>query len=87
MINPRLKVSSLSAAYGDTSVLSNVSFDVAAGELVAVMGASGTGKSTLLSVLCGFMNGTAGNITIDDKQVTDNGKHRVAPGERRMGLM
>ena len=87
MSNTRLKVEELTAGYGDLKVLEGLSFDLASGELLAVMGGSGTGKSTLLSVLCAFMNGSAGEIHVDETLMTSEGSHRVNPGERKMGLM
>lgn len=57
-----LSVQKLSKAYGDTQVLDQVSFDLHAGELVAVIGRSGAGKSTLLHMLNGTVNVTSGAI-------------------------
>lgn len=57
-----LSVQKLSKAYGDTQVLDQVSFDLHAGELVAVIGRSGAGKSTLLHMLNGTINATSGAI-------------------------
>lgn len=57
-----LSVQGLSKTYGDTPVLDRVSFDLHAGELVAVIGRSGAGKSTLLHMLNGTISATAGAI-------------------------
>ena len=57
-----LSVQKLSKAYGDTQVLDQVSFDLHAGELVAVIGRSGAGKSTLLHMLNGTIEATSGAI-------------------------
>lgn len=57
-----LSVQKLSKAYGDTQVLDQVSFDLHAGELVAVIGRSGAGKSTLLHMLNGTIEATDGAI-------------------------
>jgi len=51
------------------NVLCNVSFTVAAGEMVAVMGPSGSGKSTLLYTVSGMDNLTAGDVLFDDKSI------------------
>lgn len=51
-------------AYGDTHVLRGVSFDIAAGERVALMGPSGSGKSTLLHCLSGIDRADSGSITM-----------------------
>lgn len=57
-----LSVQKLSKAWGDTTVLDQVSFDLHAGELVGVIGRSGAGKSTLLHMLNGTINATSGAI-------------------------
>jgi NitT/TauT family transport system ATP-binding protein len=56
-------------AEGGVPVLDDVSFDVTAGELVAVVGPSGCGKSTLLRVLCGLTAPTAGAVLLDGQRV------------------
>jgi subfamily B ATP-binding cassette protein MsbA len=50
---------------GDKEVLSGISFDVKAGEVVALVGPSGAGKSTLMDMLIRFYDPTAGEIRID----------------------
>ncbi len=60
----------VSFAYGNpVPVLDDVSFRVHAGETVAVMGASGVGKTTLISLLLGFYLPTAGRVLFDGKPV------------------
>jgi lipoprotein-releasing system ATP-binding protein len=65
-----LRVRDLWKAYptrnGSIPVLRGVSFDVAPGEMVAIVGASGVGKSTLLHVLGGLDRADRGQVTIDD---------------------
>ncbi len=67
---PYLSIQSLSASYGDTPVLRNVSLDVARGELVALLGSSGCGKTTLLRAIAGFVTPTAGSISVDGLDIT-----------------
>ena len=60
MVN-RLVVENLSAGYGAVSVLRGVSLEIREGELVALLGTNGNGKSTLLNAILGLVrpNGTA----------------------------
>ncbi|MCH7903125.1 MAG: ATP-binding cassette domain-containing protein [Armatimonadetes bacterium] len=60
-----LKVEDVSHAYYSDPVLTDVSFQVAPGEIIAVMGSSGGGKTTLLKCIAGLIKPTDGAITID----------------------
>jgi len=60
--SPILEVRHLTFGYGTQRLLHDVSFDVRRGSIFAVMGTSGTGKSTLLRVLIGLLRPSAGEI-------------------------
>jgi putative ABC transport system ATP-binding protein len=74
MENAILRVQNLVKAYGSksnvTMALDGISFDVAGGEYVGVMGASGSGKTTLLNCVSTIDSATAGNIFIEDRDIT-----------------
>jgi putative ABC transport system ATP-binding protein len=78
-----LKVQSLGKRYGDAWVFRGVSFDVAPGELVAVLGESGVGKSTLLNGLAGLDTVEEGCIELRQTQVLSLDEHALALWRRR----
>jgi NitT/TauT family transport system ATP-binding protein len=69
---PVLRVAGLEKRYseGGPSVIAGVTFDVSEGELLAIVGPSGGGKTTLLRLLCGLMRPTAGSVHLDGKLVS-----------------
>ena len=56
--------------YGDSPVLSNVSFDVRGGEVLALIGANGAGKSTLIKCLTGVVAASSGEVLVDGSAVS-----------------
>lgn len=65
-----LAVRDLSFAYGSRQILWDVSFDVAAGERLALLGTNGAGKSTVLRNVCGLETPTSGTVMFDGRDVT-----------------
>lgn len=64
-----LKVSAMSAGYGDVEVLHKVDLTVRAGEIVCLIGSNGAGKTTLLRSLSGMVRATTGSITFAEKPI------------------
>src|ERR1700723_2650260 len=65
-----LEVSNLAAGYGRIPILGGVTFAVAEGEFIGVLGHNGMGKTTLLKALMGYLPATAGQVTLDDQDIT-----------------
>ncbi len=61
----------VSFSYGDKVILRDVSFEVAAGSITAVTGASGAGKTTIADLILGLMSPAAGAIRLDDVPLTE----------------
>jgi branched-chain amino acid transport system ATP-binding protein len=72
-----LTVERLSVWYGATEVLRNVSFAVPTGEIVALMGGNGAGKSTTLNALSGLLKPRAGSIIFADQPVEGRHPHDI----------
>ena len=62
----------LTRRYGEVVAASNVSFDVGAGEIVGLLGHNGAGKTTIMKILTGFLEPSAGSATIDGIDVQEN---------------
>lgn len=77
-----LYVDRLSFSYSDVPVLSHVSFELAAGEHLALVGRSGSGKSTLLKLLYGMFDADAGQIVYKDREILGP-KFHLIPGDDR----
>ncbi|MEL0222451.1 MAG: ATP-binding cassette domain-containing protein, partial [Deltaproteobacteria bacterium] len=62
-----IRVQKVSKSFGDLRVLDNLSFDVAAGEKLALIGPSGSGKTTILRILMTLENIDSGMIFVEDE--------------------
>lgn len=65
-----LLIESLSVAYGESLVLSDVNLEVPAGQVVCLMGRNGVGKTTLLKSIMGLLRPRAGRVCFLDEDVT-----------------
>lgn len=65
-----LKLSNVSAYYGNIKVLKEISLEVGKGELVAMIGANGAGKTTTLKTICGLVRTREGSISFESKDIT-----------------
>ena len=76
-----LEVRNLNASYGQSEVLHGVSFEARPGEIVAIVGRNGMGKSTLMKSLIGVMPARSGEILLDGAELTALPSHvRVKKG-------
>ncbi len=78
MSEPMLVVEDLDVSYGASQALFGVSLEVAAGSLVAVLGANGAGKSTLARTVSGLVPSTAGHVRFDGVDVTKTAAHKLS---------
>lgn len=74
---PLLEVRELVAGYGHVSVLSGVSFEVAQGETVAIVGGNGAGKTTLIGAVTGMLRPAAGRVSFRGRDITGWSTDRI----------
>ncbi|HUR51943.1 MAG TPA: ATP-binding protein [Mycobacteriales bacterium] len=73
-----LETKGLTASYGPVQVLFGVDLEISEGEIVALLGTNGAGKSTVLNVLSGLLPSDAGNVWFDGEPVTGEAPERIA---------
>ena len=73
-----LEVKNISVCYGGIRALTDVSIQVAEGEIVSIIGANGAGKSTLLRTISGLLRPETGSIFLEGQEITGLPPHRIA---------
>ena len=71
----------------EVPVLKNITFEVEAGEYVAIMGPSGSGKSTFIKMLLKEIEPTMGNITVADKKLSEIKRNQIPYYRRKIGMV
>jgi len=79
---PLLQVTRLSKSFGGVQAIMNVSFELAKGEILGVIGPNGSGKTTLVNLITGFVKPTTGTIMFKGVDITGLPPHKIA----NMGL-
>ena len=77
-----LEVREASVFYGANQVLDRVSVSASGGEFIALLGASGCGKTTLLRAICGFVGLASGSIAVSGRDIT-----RLPPDKRNIAMV
>lgn len=78
-----ISIRGLSHQFGDKVVLKDIDLEIAKGEIVAIMGSSGGGKTTLLRCIAGLLRPTKGEIEVDEVDVLS----RPEDARRRLGMV
>ena len=75
---PILKVNSITKHFGGIQALSNVSFEVHAGEILGIIGPNGSGKTTVVNCITGFVKKTSGQVFFRGKDISRKPPHKIA---------
>jgi len=77
-----LALKGITRRFGDHTAVDDVSLEIAAGELVALIGASGSGKTTTLRIVAGYEIPDSGTVALDGKDITP-----LPPQDRGFGMV
>lgn len=72
-----LEIKDLEVNYGVIKAIKSVSFDVNEGEIIALIGANGAGKTTILHTITGLIQAKKGSIVFDGKELTKTPPHKI----------
>jgi len=73
-----LSVRGLVKRFGALTVVDDVSFDIAPGEVVSIIGPNGSGKTTTLNLICGTLPAASGRVELDGVEITGRPPYRIA---------
>jgi phospholipid/cholesterol/gamma-HCH transport system ATP-binding protein len=86
-IGPVIVFDSVSIAFNDRPILTNVSFSVARGETLCILGRSGVGKSVSLRLLMGFLRPDSGSITVEGREITNLNEEGLRAVHKRVTMV
>jgi phospholipid/cholesterol/gamma-HCH transport system ATP-binding protein len=84
---PKIQLEDVHFVIEDKKILDGITLSVAAGEILCVMGLSGTGKSTLLRCIAGLIEVTSGHILIEGQDITQLSERELMPIRAQMGVV
>ena len=74
---PLLQVDNIEVYYGVIKALKGISFEVNKGEIVALIGANGAGKTTILHTVTGLLKPKTGKVIYNEKDITKTPAHKI----------
>ena len=86
-MSTQIKIKGLSKAFGEKVVLDNLDLDIPKGKSIAVIGASGTGKSVLLKCVLGLIEADQGSITVDGVETLGTSRQTREDVLKKFGML
>ncbi|MEA3437943.1 MAG: ABC transporter ATP-binding protein [Thermodesulfobacteriota bacterium] len=77
-VEPILKVQEVTKTFGGIIALNRVSFDVHEGEILGIIGPNGSGKTTVVNCITGFIKASSGRVFYRGKDITGKAPHKIA---------
>jgi len=77
-VEPILKVDGITKFFGGIKALSDVSFDLREGEVLGIIGPNGSGKTTVVNCITGFIKKTSGRVLFRGRDISDKPPHKIA---------
>jgi phospholipid/cholesterol/gamma-HCH transport system ATP-binding protein len=77
----------VSKAFGAKAVFRDLSLDIRRGEILALVGGSGTGKSVLLKLILGLLRCDTGRVEVDGEDITRHDERQLLPIRRKVGMV
>src|SRR6266850_8392398 len=71
-----LELKNVNKSFGGASVLKDINLSIEKGEFVAIVGFSGAGKTTLISLIAGLLKPDTGTLKLNDREITEPGPDR-----------
>lgn len=82
-----IQLQDITVAYGSRVILNHINLDIHDGETLGILGASGSGKSTILRLIIGLQKPTSGKILIDGKDITGYTEDEMDQVRLHMGMV
>ena len=82
-----LNVSNLKISFDDNHVLDGFNLNLESGDIFALLGESGSGKSSALKFIAGLEKAQLGSVALDGNDLSDDGSHSVKPELREIGMV
>ena len=82
-----IKLENITVAFGNKTVLSDISLQISKGEIMVIIGPSGSGKSTLLRLIIGLLKPTSGKVWVFGRDVTTMGEDELNVLRQHMGMV